>query len=96
MLRLSTIIALVALTQSVPVATAHELICPNAACDFLPLWPHARAHNFHPRLRDGVPLVKDFPNDPEGYYGTGCVWSRRPLATPAGPQWRWARYCVSY
>ncbi len=100
MSRLSTIVvALFVLTQAVPVATAHELICPDAACfrgDFLPHWPRARAHNFHPRLRDGVPVVNDFPNDPEGYYGVGCVSSRYPVATPDGPAWRWVRYCVTY
>jgi hypothetical protein len=100
MLRLSTIVAFLALAQSVPVATAHEMICPDAACfsrAFIPYWPRARAHNFHPRLRDGAPLVKDIQTDPEGYYGTGCVWSWRPVApTPAGPQWAWTRYCVSY
>ena len=99
MLRLSATVAFLALMQSAPAATAHELICPDAACfsrHTVPQWPRARAHNFHPRVRDGAPLVNDFPTDPEGYYGAGCVWSWRPVATPAGPQWAWTRYCVSY
>jgi hypothetical protein len=100
MLRLFTsAIAIVTLTQIVSGAAAKELICPDAACFpgyFLPAWPNGRAHNFQPELRDGVPVVKDFPSDPEGYYGAGCVWSWRPVATPNGPQWRMGRYCVTY
>jgi hypothetical protein len=100
MSRLFTIlVAVLALAQFAPRAAAHVWFCPDGFCldrGSLPGWPRARAHNFHPRLRDGVPLVNDFPNDPEGYYGVGCIWAWRALATPVGPAWRWVRDCVTY
>lgn len=93
------VIAILALMQFVPVATAGGLFCPDGFCvdgEYLPWWPRDRAHNFHPRLRDGVPVVNDFPTDPEGYYGAGCIWAWHPVRTPNGPVRQWGRYCVTY
>jgi hypothetical protein len=100
MLRLSKIFRLtLALIPCVSLATAHEFICPDETCFpgyFNPGPPIWRPHNFHPRLRDGLPLVNDFQTDPEGYHGVGCVWSRRPVASPKGPVWGMVPFCLDY
>ena len=91
-----SVIAVAALMQWVPLAAAHDWICADVAC--LPLQPpvHRPPGNFHPTLRDGVPMVEDFQYAPEGYYGVACHWAWRPVATPAGRVWGLARDCLSY
>lgn len=99
MLRLFKIVLLIVATMpSLSLATAHELICAEGSCfpgDFRPGYP-GRAHNFHPHLRDGVPLVGDFQDYPAGYHGVGCVWSRVLTATQKGLVWAMAPFCLRY
>lgn len=97
MVRLSRlVIAAVALTQPISLATAHDRACTDVTC--LPLQPpvHRAPNKFHPILRDGVPMVEDFQHEPEGYFGVACLWAWRPVATPAGLTWGLARDCLSY
>ncbi len=80
-------------------ARAGESVCPDGSCfpgDFRPGHPIGRAHDFRPRLRDGVPLTNDFQDYPEGYHGVGCVWSRRRVATRKGLVWAVVPFCLDY
>lgn len=100
MLRLF-IVALILATvmPSLSRATAGEWICPHGGCfpgDFRPGYPIGRAHKFHPRLRDGVPLVTDFRDAPSGYHGVGCVWSRKLVTTRKGAVWAMVPFCLDY
>lgn len=97
MLQLSrSVIAVLALIQFMPVAAAHDSGCADVAC--LPLQPpvHRPPGNFHPTSRDGMPMVEDFQEAPEGFYGIACHWAWRPVATPTGVAWGLARDCLSY
>ena len=100
MLRLLKIVlVIVAAMPSVSQAMAHEWVCPGDACfpgDVGPGYPLGRAHNFHPRLRDGVPLVNDFREAPAGYHGVGCVWSRERVMTRKGVVWAMVPFCLDY
>jgi len=89
------VVAIFALTQSVLVATAHDFICLDGACR-PPYYADRALHNFHPRLRDGVPMVDDFQHEPDRYHGVACIWSWRRVATPGGPAWGLAPDCHSY
>jgi hypothetical protein len=93
---LRAVIAVAALIQFTPFAAAHDWVCADVSC--LPLQPpaHHPPGNFHPLLRDGVPMVEDFQYAPEGYYGTACLWAWRPVATPNGMTWGLARDCLRY
>jgi hypothetical protein len=81
-------------------AIAHELFCRGEACfpgDFGPGYPIGRAHKFHPRLRDGLPLVNDFRDAPAGYHGVGCVWTRERVMTRKGVVvWAMVPFCLDY
>jgi len=100
MLRLFAIaLVIVTALPSLSQATAHELFCPDDACfpgDFRPGYPIGRAHKFHPRLRDGVPLVTDFRDAPAGYHGVGCVWSRKLVMTRKGAVLAMVPFCLDY
>ena len=90
------VIAVVALTQFMPFAAAHDWACADVAC--LPLQPpvHRPPEHFHPTPWDGVPTVEDFQHAPAGYDGIACLWAWRPVATPTGLTWGWARDCLHY
>lgn len=100
MVRLSKIVCVVlAVMASASMAAAGEWGCPREGCfpgDYRPAYPAGRVHNFHPRLRDGEPLVNDFLDYPEAYHGVGCVWSRGVVLTPHGPAWGIVPYCLNY
>jgi hypothetical protein len=100
MLRLAKVVfAILAAMPTLSLATAHELICPQGPCFpgvSPPGYPVLRAHKFHPRWRDGLPLVNDFQDYPAGYHGMGCVWSWRPVVTPKGPTWAVIPFCLDY
>jgi hypothetical protein len=92
-------VAIAALTQFLPAATAGDLICPDGDCYSIhlhPVYPVKRPHNFRPGLHDGVPVVTDFRHDPEGFFGVGCVWAWRPVPTPNGPAWSLVQDCMRY
>jgi hypothetical protein len=95
-LLIRSVIAVVVIMQWMPLAAAHDLVCADVAC--LPLQPpvHRPPGNFHPTLRDGVPMEEDFQHAPEGYYGIACQWAWRRVATPTGLTWGLARDCLSY
>lgn len=93
------VFVVVTLMAGLSQAVAHEWFCPDGACfpgDFRPGYPIGRAHKFHPRLRDGVPLVTDFREAPSGYNGVGCVWSRELVMTPKGAVWAMVPFCLDY
>jgi hypothetical protein len=101
MLRLFKIVFIIVVAAaSVSQATAHEWFCPDSACfpgDVGPGYPIGRAHKFHPRLRDGLPLVTDFRDAPAGYHGAGCVWSRQRVLTRNGAVvWAMVPFCLDY
>jgi hypothetical protein len=88
-----TFLMMLALFPFASLAMANDFVC-RWNCftgDFYP-----RVHNFHPRWRDGMPLVNDFQYDPEGYHGVGCVSSWRPVATPNGLVWSLFPLCLEY
>jgi hypothetical protein len=94
------IVAAIAMIAFPSLASAHEWTCGDRACFpyfFQPGYPVEWPQNFHPRLRDGVPLVNDFENFPEAYHGVGCVWSWQPVArTPRGLVWGTVPHCIGY
>jgi hypothetical protein len=101
MLRLCKIlVVIVTAMASVSQVTAHEWACSNEACfsgDFRPGYPIGRTHKFHPRLRDGLPLVNDFREAPAGYHGVGCVWSRERVIMRNGVMvWAMVPFCLDY
>lgn len=100
MLRLFKIVfVLLAVAAGAPMAAAHEWYCPYGAClpsGFHLGYPIGKVHNFHPRPRDGSPVVNDYPEFPEAYHGVGCVWGRRSVLTPQGPAWTVVPYCLDY
>lgn len=100
MLRLAKLVFIIIVGMpSLSPAMAQEFICPEGSCfpgDFHPGYPVGRAHNFHPRLRDGLPLVNDFQDYPAGYHGVGCVWSWRPVTAGKGLRWAVVPFCLDY
>ncbi len=101
MLRLLKIVLVIATaTVFSGQALALDWICRDQACfpgDYGPGYPIGRAHKFHPRLRDGLPLVNDFRDAPAGYHGVGCVWSRERVMTRKGALvWAMVPFCLDY
>jgi hypothetical protein len=101
MLRLCKIVlVIVTAMASLPQAIADEWVCSDEACfpgDFHLGYPVGRAHKFHPRLRDGLPLVNDFREAPAGYHGVGCVWSRERVMTRNRViVWAMVPFCLDY
>ena len=101
MLRLFKIVlVIVAAIAGLSQATAHEWFCHDEACFpgyYGPGYPIGRAHKFHPRLRDGLPLVTDFKDAPAGYHGAACVWTRERVMTRKGVVvWALVPFCLDY
>jgi hypothetical protein len=100
MMRLAKVgFAVLAVMSSVSLATAHEFVCPEGPCfpgETYPGYPVLKAHKFHPRWRDGLPLVNDFQDYPDGHHGVGCVSSWRHVTTPKGPTWAVIPFCLDY
>jgi hypothetical protein len=92
------IVVILALSQFVVIANAHDLICSEGTC-FRVLPPyHVQKHHFyfHPQLRDGVPLIQGFDHWLDDYHGVACIWTWRPVATPGGPEPALAPDCMHY
>jgi hypothetical protein len=90
-------IAVAALTQVVVAAAAQDAICGPGGCVAVgPVHFPKRLHNFRPRPRDGLPMMDDFHTDPTDFHGAACIWTWRPVATPAGPAWGLGRECWRY
>ena len=98
---LKALLVIVTVMTSLSQAMAFDWICRrDEACfpgDYGPGYPIGRAHKFHPRLRDGLPLVTDFKDAPSGYHGAGCVWTRERVVTRKGVVvWAMVPFCLEY
>ena len=68
--------ATILLMQSASFAVAGELICQGPVCvEGEYHTPFHGFYHFHPRLRDGIPMVQNSQDYYDGYHGTGCIWT---------------------
>ena len=98
MSRCSRIVAAtILLIQSASFAVAGELICRGAVCvEGEYHEPFHGFYHFHPRLRDGIPMVQNSQDYYDGYHGTGCIWTERVMPTPSGPMSVLVPICAYY
>jgi hypothetical protein len=81
------------------ISPARVLACDGDDCfpgHFWPQFHYRGVHRFQPKLHDGVPIVRDYPDYYGAYYGTACIWTQRTVPTENGPAVALVPHCASY
>ena len=81
------------------ISPVRALACAGDDCFpgyFWPQFHYEGVDRFKPRLHDGVPIVRDYPDYYGAYTGTACIWTKRTISTPNGPAIGLVPFCKSY